>query len=548
MKIDNIIKNYERLEQSKKHFNTAWEDARKYASPNSPPIFGKANFVSEKDRDNYDSTAELAARNLASVVMTSSTPPDQKWINFKNFDEELVENDSEALDYIDFIEGIVIEALNSSNFYIKKYEFDKSRIVFGTGVMFVEEGKGNKDLNFRTIHIADVALAEDSEGYVDTVYRTFYMSIRDLVQKFGLSSLSRESKDKYETNAFEEIRVLHCVYPRTDEERERDSKGNFKRTSDNLPYTDMWIEYETRHKIEEGGFRTFPFVVSRWEKEVGEVYGHGPVMDALADIKTLNRMERSKVQLAEKINNPPKIIMGAEKGEVDFTPAATNHFDEEVTVKDLVTGANYPITAAMVQDKIETINQALYVNQFQSLDRRADKEMTAAEVDAIRLEALRILAPVLGRNQPEILHPLMIRVLDILEANGKLPPQPTTTAIQLILEPVNELTRAMKMSEVNAIRSVIMNTAQMAEVKPEVLDNINFDAAYEHLKDASGIPASISNSEEDIKGIREGRAKQAEQAQQMQMAMVQAELSESAAKAESNKAGAEKKRKETYSE
>jgi len=546
MKIDNIIKNYERLEQSKKRFNDAWEDARKYASPNSPPIFGKADFVSEKDRDNYDSTAELAARNLASVVMTSSTPPDQKWINFKNVDEDVIENDSEALAYIDFIEGIVIEALNSSNFYIKKYEFDKSRIVFGTGVMFVEEGKGNKDLNFRAIHIADVALAEDSEGYVDTVYRTFFMSIRDLVQKFGLSSLSKEVQDKYKVNSFEEIRVLHCVYPRTDAERETDSKGDFKITSDNLPYTDMWIEYETRHKIEEGGFRTFPFVVSRWEKEVGEVYGHGPVMDALSDIKTLNRMERSKVQLAEKINNPPKIIIGAEKGEVDFTPAATNHFDEDVEVKDLVTGANYPVTSDMVQNKIETINQAMYVNQFQSLDRRADKEMTAAEVDAIRLEALRILAPVLGRNQPEILHPLMIRVIDILDANGKLPPQPTTTTIQLVLEPVNELTRAMKMSEVNAIRSVIMSTAQMAEVKPEVLDNVNFDAAYEHLKDASGIPARISNSEEEVKEIREGRAEQAEQAQKLQMAMVQAELSESAAKAASNQAGAEKKRKETY--
>jgi hypothetical protein len=546
MKIENIIKRYERLEQNKKHFNDAWEDARKYASPNSPPIYGKAKWVSEKERDNYDSTAELAARNLASVVMTSSTPPDQKWINFKNFDEEAVEGDFEALEYIDYVEDIVIEALNSSNFYIKKYEFDKYRIVFGTGVMFVEEGKGNKDLNFRTIHIADVALAEDSEGYVDSVYRTFYMPIRDLVQKFGLNNLSREVKDKYEHNPFEEIKCLHCVYPRNDDERERDSKGDFKKTSENLPYTDIWIEYETQHKIEEGGFRTFPFVVSRWEKEVGDVYGHGPVMDALADIKTLNRMERSKVQLAEKINNPPKIIIGAEKGEVDFTPAATNHFDEDVEVKDLVSGANYPVTSDMVQNKIETINQAMYVNQFQSLDRRADKEMTAAEVDAIRLEALRILAPVLGRNQPEILHPLMIRVLDILDASGRLPPQPE--GIQLVLEPVNELTRAMKMSEVNAVRSVIMHTAQMAEINPEVIDNINFDAAYELLKDATGIPNSISNSEEDIKAIREGRAKQQQEAQQMQMAMVQAELKESSAKAEEKSARAENKRKETYSE
>lgn len=548
MKIDNIIKNYELLEQNKKRFNDAWEDARKYASPSSPPIFGKAKFVSDVERDNYDSTAELAARNLASVVMTSSTPPDQKWINLKNVDETAVENDLEALKYIDFIEGVVIEALTASNFYIKKYEFDKYRVVFGTGVMFVEEGKGNKDLNFRTIHIADVALAEDSEGYVDTVYRTFFMSIRDLVQKFGLSNLSVEVKDKYEVNPFEEIKVLHCVYPRTDEERERDSEGNFKVDRESMPYVDMWIEYETRHKIEEGGYRTFPFVVSRWEKEVGEVYGHGPVMDALADIKTLNRMERSKVQLAEKINNPPKIIIGAEKGEVDFTPAATNHFDEDVEVKDLVSGANYPVTDAAVRDKIETINEIMYVNQFQSLDRRADKEMTAAEVDAIRLEALRILAPVLGRNQPEILYPLMIRVLDILEANGKLPPQPTTTTIQLVLEPVNELTRAMKMSEVNAVRSVIAGTADMAQVNQEVLDNINFDAAYNLLKDATGIPASISNSEEEIKAIREGRAKQAEEAQQIQLAMVQAELAETAAKTAEKQARAENKRKETYSE
>ena len=539
---ENIIRRHNKLKQNRKRFITAWEDARKYASPHSPPILGGIEDVGERDRDNTDSTAELAGRNLASVVGSSTTPPDQKWINLRlKFETK----DPAMLEYVDTVEQIIIESINSSNFYIKKHEFDKGRVYFGTSVMFCEEGRGDKDLNFRTIPIGDVALAEDHEGNVDTVFREFKMTARDLVQKFGPGKLSDASQKKYEKNPFEEIQMVHAVYPRTDVEREKNTKGKFKTNSANMPFADKWIEKSTKHLVHNGGFRTFPYIVSRWEKEAGEVYGHGPILQSMADIRSLNVMERDRLELAQKVTNPPYGIYGAEPGEVDLTPGAMNEFDQDTVVKELVTGANYPITDATVRNKKDDIQDALYVKQFQSLDRRADKEMTAAEVQALQMETLRILAPVLARNQLEIMRPLFIRILDILGSNGKIPPfidaEGNVVLLPMDLDYINELSRAMRLSEVNAIRAVIMGASQMAQVDPSVLDNIDFDKAYEVLKDAYAIPANISRSEEAIKKIREARAEQQQQMQQIQMAQVQTGLAESAAKAKEKTARADAK-------
>lgn len=542
IKVDHILTRFEQLQEAKKPFLKPFEDCRKYASPYSPPIMGGTEPQGEKSRDNHDSTAELASRNLASVVLTSTTPPDTKWIHFENEDQEGIEDNTEALEYIDEVEYTTTNALNQSNFYMKKYEFEKSRIDYGVGVMFVEEGRGNMDLNFRTIPVSDVYLAEDYQGYVDTVYRSIKMTLRALAQEFTLEELSDQAQSKYETNPYEEVEIIHAVYPRIDDEREMDNEGNFKRDKNNMPFVDVWIEKESQHLIEEGGYRVFPYIVSRWNKESGEVYGHGPVMDSLADIKILNRMTKSMIQLAEKINNPAKAIIGGEKDELDLTPGAVNHLDEETKVEDLISGANYPITDSAVRDKKLAVQDALYVNQFQSIDRRDDKEMTAREVRAIEMETMRVLSPVLGRSQPETIGPLMIRVLDILRANGRLPEEPE--GVRLTLKYVNQLSRAQRQDEMNAIRFVIGSAGEIAQFSPEVLDNVNTDEVFKLLTEASGTPAIISRPKREVEKIRTQRAEMQQRQQQLGEAEVKAEVQKDQASAEEKQARAQKYQKE----
>lgn len=543
VKPEHIIKRLDQLRKYRSTFEKAWRDCGNYALPYAPPITGRTLTPGQKERENHDNTAELALRDLASIIMTTTTPPDSKWINLENEDMEAIEYDSAAKEYIDKVEDTIVGEINKSNFYIRKHEFDRSRAGYGTAIMFIGEGKGNISLNFRNMHISDCYLAEDQYGVVDTVYRLFQMSIRELVQMFGLENLSDGTQSKYETDPYFMVEVLHAVYPRTDDEREMNDEGDFLSDPTSMPFADIWIEFDAQFLMHEAGYRTFPFIVGRWEKESGTCYGHGPVMDALPEIKILNRAEKSKVELAEKINNPPKVIIGGEKRNIKFTPGAVNHLDEDVQVVDLVTGANYPITAAEVENMQQAVERALYVDKFQAFSRMRDKEMSATEARALEMEVLRTVAPVLGRTQTEILGPLFVRIMDILAADGKLPEPPE--GVRLVLKPINQITIAQRQAELDGILRSAQIVAGLAQAYPEILDRTDPDAVYDYITEVNGVPAKISRTNSEVKQIRSNRAQNQAQAQQIQMAALQTELQNTQANTAERAARARKSERES---
>ena len=58
-------------------------------------------------------------------------------------------------------------------------------------------------------------IAEDDKGRIDTVYRKFNLSARALVQKFG-NKVSQDIKVMAEKDPYQEVDILHAVYPRAD--------------------------------------------------------------------------------------------------------------------------------------------------------------------------------------------------------------------------------------------------------------------------------------------------------------------------------------------
>jgi hypothetical protein len=524
--LENVINRHEQLKSNRTYIESTLEDCRKFALPNSLPIMGGTYTPAEKDRDNYDSTAELALRNLTSVLMSSITNPSTKWVQLQSDDDGINKEDYLAKEYFEFLERLVQQSIENSNCYINLQEFYKSLGGFGTAVMFIEEGKDTL-LNFKNIHISQVYLDEDWQGRVDVLSREIKMNARQIVQQFGIDNVSEAVTKAAENDPTEEFKIVHVVLPRTD--REMDSKGNFKEFASNLPYASVWYEEETKHLLEEGGYRVFPFVVCRWSKETGQFYGCSPIMEALADIKTLNRMEKSRLQLAEKINNPPKAVHGDEVDKVDLRPGAINYFEEDTKVQDLVTAGSYPVTHRAIEDKRLAVQNALYVHQLQMID---NKTMTAREVHARQTENLRILGPVFARIQFELLQPFILRVLDIFVAKGIMPVAPKSLANkEYRIRFINPLTRAQNIEELNAINSVLMSAAELSQIKPEVLDNIDFDKAFRMMAEHNGLPMNILIDDRAVQQARMQRAQQAQMQQQMMQEQHQMEQAQGMAKA-----------------
>lgn len=149
--------------------------------------------------------------------------------------------------------------------------------------------------------------------------------------------------------------------------------------------------------------------------------------------------------------------------------------------------------------------------------------MTATEVH-VRVNLIRqLLGPIYGRLQAEYLQPLIERCFGLAYRAGVFGAPPESLAGRdFSIRYISPLARAQKLEDVTAIERLHMNIANIAQVKPEVLDLIDEDSAVRVLSDALGVPTKVLRKSADVDQLRQRRAQQQQGAMQKeQMAQIQ---------------------------
>jgi hypothetical protein len=143
-------------------------------------------------------------------------------------------------------------------------------------------------------------------------------------------------------------------------------------------------------------------------------------------------------------------------------------------------------------------------------------QMTATEVIQRNEEKMRLLGPVLGRLQSELLKPMIDRCFAILLRNNQFAQAPEFLSGQDIeIEYVSPLAKAQKSTELISITRAIEILGSLANVAP-VFDYINFDALVKHIADLVGVPQKVLKLQSQVNAEREQQAELAEQQAQMQ--------------------------------
>jgi hypothetical protein len=133
----------------------------------------------------------------------------------------------------------------------------------------------------------------------------------------------------------------------------------------------------------------------------------------------------------------------------------------------------------------------------------------------------RLLGPTLGRFQSEFLNPLIERVFGIMfRAGALLPPPDAIQEAKMDIEYVGPLARSQRMEEAQAIDRLYQLAANVAQIDPSIMDNINHDEAIRMRATLLGVPKSILVSRDDVAEKREAQ-QQAAMEQQMLMAQQQ---------------------------
>src|SRR5262245_8050622 len=514
-----IFKRYEALKADRAPWESDWRDLANYILPRKGSAIGKTPVQGEKQTTRlFDSTAVDANAKLAQSIQGSLTSPAMRWFRLRMREEDLNTVPEIAM-WLEDTANRAYSALQQSNWNAEVFEVYLDLGAFGTGAMLAVERDDLplatfRGMRFEALGIGTYCIAEDAMGRVDTLYRVYSLSAAACVRQWGAAKVGERIRKLALTKPTERVEILHGVYPRPN--------GQAGAIATRKAFASCYLAIADKHLIHESGFDEFPFLVPRWTKASGEVYGRGPGHVALPDIRTLNKMTELESRAVAKAIDPPMLVRDhGVIGAIRLTPGAvtTTRDDPSKTFMPLESGAKYQVGQIKSEQLKMAIRDMYYNSQLQFPNNQV---MTATEVER-RYEIMhRVLGPTVGRLEYEKTIPAAERTVTIMFRRGALAPPPPQMieAIQSGLGEIDilaegPLARAQRGSDVLAAERWLSMILPLMQADPSVTDNVNFDQVARMTADATGVPAKMLRTLEEMAALRKDRNQKQAQAEQM---------------------------------
>lgn len=531
---EQLQKQQAQLTNDRSSFDPHWRELSDFINPRGSRFL--VTDVNRDDRRNtkiVDPTATLAARTLSSGMMSGITSPARPWFKLATPDPDMMDYGPVKL-WLEVVQRRMNEVFNKSNIYQSLPLLYSSLGNYSTGAMAVLEDDSDV-IRTMMFPIGSYYMANSARGSVDTCFRKFSMTVRQLVMEFGLNNVSDSVKGMWDSGNYESwIEVIHAVYPNID-------RDTAKLNSKNKPVKSVYYEVggDSDKLLRESGFDEFPIMAPRWEVNGEDVYGSScPGMIALGQVKALQLEQKRKSQLIDKATNPPMVGPSSLRNQrVSLLPGDITYIDQ-VTGQDgfkpaYLVNPNTADLLADIQDTRQIINSAYFVDLFMMLQNINTRSMPVEAVIEMKEEKLLMLGPVLERLNDECLNPLIDRTFSIMARKNLLPPPPDVLqGMPLRIEYISVMAQAQKSIGLSSLSSTVGFIGQLAQAKPEALDKLNVDQAIDAFAEMSGVSPTVIVPQEQVEQVREQRAQQQQQQQMVAMGMAAAQSAKTLSEAQ----------------
>jgi hypothetical protein len=522
------------LKNERASWDSLWQDIADYVMPRKAEISSRQSSPGTQRHDVlFDTTAIFANQTLANGQLSYMTPAESRWFTFDA--PPHLEGEDKVKDWFQRCSEISQRNLANSNFYSEIHELYFDDGGFGTSNLFALPGR-NSPLTFQSLSIGSYCLAEDDEGIVDTCFREIMLTCRQAAMKFGEENLSekmRKQLEEYRTKGTGEgvkHSFLHAIYPRAEGER---SPG--KLDGPNKPFASVYVDVANKHVVSVGGYDEKPFFATRHLKWGDCVYGYSPSWMALPEARQINFLTKQLDALAEVKAFPRFLVPDTHEGEIDLRAGGPTYFDPNMpnaVPREWLTSGDYNIGLDREKRKQAAIERAYYVDLF-NMFASLDKQMTAREVAERSAEKLIQFTPAFARKTTELFTPLLRRVFGMQLRAGLFPPPPRELMQAdargglAIPEPevtyTSRVALAIKALQNAAFARTMEIISPIVPMKPEILDNFDFDRISRDGARNDGLPADWMVAKEKVDEVRQARAEAQAQAAQMQQAQAMAD-------------------------
>lgn len=506
-----------------KQERTSWESTLRDIGDHIAPyshefVTTDSNDGRRRDSEIINNTPTDSLEIATSGLVDSLCNSTEQWFGLEAVDRNLNKLHSVRM-YCEEVTETLLSEKARSNFYQIVPEDFESMLAFGTCASACLEDYERSAFWYYTIPMGSYYVANNHRRIVDVVGREMSMTARQIAQQFPAENLSSAVREALVApgGADRRFDVAQLVMPNPEYK-----PGN--RLSKHMRYRSCYYEVNGQNEnpntmLLEEGFETFPIRVARWRTKGNDAWGRGPGHFALGDCKALQNMEYDCALLVELLAKPPTISMaGANFSPLSVLPGANTQATDEASAAGV--RAIYQVQFDVeklrraIKDHEERIDRRFWVHIFQMLMSDDGGKMTATEIMERANEKRIALTPIL-RMESEYLTPDLARNIDILGRRGVLPPMPPELRGQpMKLEYKSPLAVAAKMQRAAQVNGHIMGRMDLFALKPEIMDNYDFDEMERGTASDAGVPARYMR---DPKKVAEFRAQRAqEQAKAMQ--------------------------------
>lgn len=481
MPTDEILRRAERAQRDKDLFESLYTDAYEFALPQRQ-LYGyyDGNSKGAKKMSRvFDATAINSTQRFANRLQSGIFPPQRKWCRLEPGSDVPPEQKDQAQAVFDVYMEKMFTVIKQSNFDIAIGEFLLDMAV-GTACMMIQPGNDVSPINFIPVPMFLVSYEEGANGQVDKIYRRMRMKAEAIQQQWKDAVFSDYLTQMVDSKPTDEIDLMEAtVY---DAER-----GD---------WCYHVIEVKTKEEIVYRRMLSSPWVISRYSKVAGEVYGRGPLLTAMPDIKTLNKtlellLKNASLAVAgvytaadDGVLNPQtvKIVPGA------VIPVARNGGPQGESLRALPRAGDFNVSQIVINDLRANIKRTLL---DESLPPDNMSARSATEVVERMKELAQNLGSAFGRLINETMIPMVARILQVMDERGLINMPLKVNGLEIKVSPVAPLAMAQNMEEINNIMQFMQITAAMGN---EGQLAVKTGELIDYIGDKLGIPSSVRNT------------------------------------------------------
>ena len=490
-----LLARYGQAKARRGRWESLWQDCYDYALPYRGDFLHGHGPGDRRGDRLFDGTAPDAVDQLAASLLAQLTPPWSRWIGFAPGPElDGPGLDGPALDEADRaaerdLAAPILERmaetlqshLDRSNFAVEMHQCFLDLVVSGSASLLVEEAPPGEfaALRFTAVPLTETVLEEGPSGRLDVTFRRSLLTLAGLDDRFPGLALPADARRQGTEDPQTPFALIEAVLP------EPSGEGGGFRYS-------LVLEPGPGGGgptlLAEARFHDSPYINFRWLKAPGESYGRSPVMKALPDIKTANKV----VELVLK--NASIAVTGIWQADDDgvLNPAAVRLAPGTIIPKavgssgltPLAAPGKFDVSELVLQDLRARIRRALLADRLGQIDA---PRMTATEVLERASEVARLLGATYGRLQAELLTPLVLRSLAILRRRGEVPDLVIDGRL-ITLQYRSPLAQAQARRDVQTTLGWIETAAALG---PGALAAIDQAAAVRWLGKRFGVPGEL---------------------------------------------------------